>query len=89
MTTIVIFSPSTTQAFSFGLTLDGQLYNAMVTWNVHGERYYLNIYDNYTQLILSRPLIGSPLNYDINLIKGYFTSTLVFRQPTQQFEISP
>jgi hypothetical protein len=29
------------------------------------------------------------LTYDISLVSGYFTSTLVFRQPNMQFEVSP
>jgi hypothetical protein len=29
------------------------------------------------------------LTYDISLVSGYFDSTLVFRQPNQQFEVNP
>lgn len=29
------------------------------------------------------------LTYDISLVSGYFASTLVFRQPNQQFEVNP
>lgn len=29
------------------------------------------------------------LTYDISLVSGYFASTLVYRQPNQQFEVSP
>jgi hypothetical protein len=29
------------------------------------------------------------LTYDVSLVSGYFASTLVFRQPNAQFEVSP
>ena len=86
---VIVFNPSKLSAFTFNVTLDNQLYTITVTWNVYAERYFFNIYNNFNELALSRPLIGSPLNYDINLLKDFFTSTMVFRQSTQQFEIFP
>jgi len=88
MATIVQFNPSTTANFQFNATLDNVNYNIVITYIAYRENYYFNIYDANRNRVVSRPLIGSPLNYDINLVEGYFkTNKLVFREPTQQFEI--
>lgn len=89
MTTYVPFVPSAVNNFQFQPTLDGNQYTAIITWNLFGARYYLNLYDLKSNLVLSIPLIISPDNYDISMTKGYFTSTLIFRDSTQMFEISP
>jgi hypothetical protein len=60
MTTVVPFVPSTTAAFSFGLTLDGDPYNAVVTWSLFGQRFYLNLTASDGTQILTTALIGSP-----------------------------
>ena len=87
-TTFVDFQPSSLSNFQFQAILDGNSYNIVVTWNMYGLRYYVNIYTTSGTLVLCKPLIGSPLGYDISITKGYFTSTLVFRDQNQQFEIS-
>lgn len=90
MTTLTLFSPSPNIIFQFSPTLDNNTYNITVTWNLFGQRWYINIFNLSNTLILSTPLIGSPDNYDINLVAGIFmTSTLIFRQSTQNFEVSP
>lgn len=90
MTTFTDFSPSVAGPFQFEPELDGQTYSVIVTWNVYSQRWYVNIYDLSGNLIVSIPNIGSPLNHDINLVAGYFTtSTLIFRQANQQFEVNP
>lgn len=90
MTTYVDFAPLYTQAFSFQPVLDGQTYTCIVTWNLFGQRWYINLYDVTNALIVCTPLIASPNDYDINLVGGYFTtSTMVFREANQQFEVSP
>lgn len=89
MATIVPFAPTISAPFQFLATLDGVSYSIIVTWNVFGKRFYLNIYTQDGTLILARSLVGSPNDQDISLVIGYFTSTLVFRQDTQRFEISP
>lgn len=89
MTTYVQFTPSTTSPFQFQATLDGNVYNIIVTWNVYAQGYYVNIYDISNNIVVSLPLIGSPSNYNISLTAGYFTSTLIYRTANQQFEISP
>lgn len=156
MTTYVDFVPSTAAPFQFQATFDAAQYNVVVTWNEFGQRYYINVYDLASNLILARSLVssgaklaatfswasnyvtavtsgshnvpvgqmaaiqvsGTGLGYDgsfqalassptaltyvlasnpsapgngnvsqdINLLAGYFTSSLVFRGATQQFE---
>lgn len=75
--------------FEFLATLDRNTYNVIVTWSIYGERYYVNIFDTNNNRILTIPLIGSPNDYDISLVAGYFTSTLVYREKSRQFEITP
>jgi hypothetical protein len=92
MTTFVDFAPSDTSAppFLFQPTLDGVQYTLTVTWNMSGQRWYFNLYTLNNILILTKALIESPTDYDINLIMFYFAiSTLVFRGTTQQFEVTP
>lgn len=162
MTTFTQFAPTPQAPFSFMPTLDGQQYNAVVIWNLFGQRWYLNLYTLSNVLVLSIPLMPSPTpisilslswangfvtaatngphgfildatvdltisgcapdayngtvkalivdpqtiewplasnpgtatqvgvaSYDIDLVEGYFDSTLVFRDSTQNFEVSP
>lgn len=89
MTTYTNFTPSPTQNFSFNPTLDGNAYTAIVTWNVFGQRYYLNIYTTQGALIICTAIVGSPDDYSINLAAGLFTSSLLFRESSGQFEVSP
>jgi hypothetical protein len=87
---IINFTPSATSAFQFNPTLDGLPYVATCTWNIYGQRYYVNIYNSFNTLVMSRPIIASPDNYDINLLKGYFTtSSLVYRASSNNFIITP
>ena len=86
MTTYVNFTPSTNALFQFQATLDGNLYNVVITWSLAGQRYYINVYALDGTLIVAKPLVGSPLDYDINLVWGLFTnSTLIYRAPSRQF----
>lgn len=90
MTTFVPFTPTPTQAFQFTVTLDGEQYNLITTWSLYGRRWYFNLYTLQGVLFLSAALVGSPDDYDINLISGFFTtSTLIFRASTAQFEVNP
>ena len=90
MTTYIDFVQSNLTPFQFQPTLDGTTYVCTVTWNIFGQRFYLLCQTVAGDVIFNQALVGSPLGYDINLAGGYFTtSTLVFRQSTQQFEISP
>ena len=90
MTTIVNFDPNPFANFQFNPTLDGVDYIAICTWNLYGERYYLNIYNNNGTLIVTNPLIASPDDFDIDLVYGYFTtSKIVYRLSSNNIEISP
>jgi hypothetical protein len=86
-TNSIQFTPSSTAPFAFQVTLDGAKYSVIVTWNIYAQRYYVNIYTTGNVLIVSLPLIGSPLNYNISLTAGYFTTQLIYRAPTQQFQV--
>lgn len=82
------FQPATSlPPFQFQATLDGAIYTVQTKWNVTGQRWYVYIYDQSANLIVTLPMIGSPTNYDISLTDGYFTTTLVFRVATQSFEV--
>lgn len=162
MTTITPFVPNNRVPFAFQPTLDGQVYNVTVTWNLFGVRYYINVYSLAGVLVVAKAMVGSPdglaieglswangkafattslphgfkigttialtvtgcapdafngqiqafvtgpqtltwaiagdpgmatafgaVTYNISLVAGYFASTLVFRQSSQQFEVSP
>lgn len=60
MTTFINFVPSTVAPFSFQATLDGDQYNVVVTWNVFGQRFYVNVYAADGTLVVCRALVGSP-----------------------------
>ncbi len=89
MPTTTAFTPTSQSTFQFQATLDGAAYNVEITWNVTGQRWYVNVYGAADVLILSLPLIGSPPGYPISLTGGYFKSTLVFYQSTQTFVVTP
>ncbi|TKI08340.1 phage baseplate plug family protein [Martelella alba] len=86
-TTYIDFKSPTSGAFSFKPTLDGALYNATVTWNIFGQRWYLNIFDSNSTLVLTLPMVGSPADYDISLTAGYFTTKIVYRIANSQIEV--
>jgi hypothetical protein len=89
-TTVIPFTPTSTQAFQFGATLDGVAYTCTVTWNLSGQRWYLNIYTNQAVLVLSRALTASPPGVPYNLLFGYFlTTVMVFWDVTQTFQVTP
>lgn len=89
MATLTRFTPSPSSNFQFQPVLDGASYNAVVTWNYYGQRYYINIYTQQGVRVLSLPMVGSPDGYDISLTAGYFASTLVFRSSSQNIEVTP
>ena len=87
MTTIVPFNPTQIAPFQFSAQMDGASYTLVVTWNVYGKRWYISVYDQFNTRVLTLPLIGSPINYDIDLMAGYFSTPIVFRIGLQQFEV--
>ena len=88
MITYVKFQPSNAAPFIFSAVFDGIQYSISVTWNLTGLRYYVNIYGSDGVLVLSAPVVGSPTGFDVNIVSGYFKSTLVFRTLSNNFEIS-
>lgn len=92
MSTIIAFTPSNNSAppFSTQLTLDGTSYTGSAFWNFAGQRWYFSITDQSGNNIWTGALVGSPLNYDILLAPGIFTSsTLLYREDNGTFEVNP
>jgi len=82
------FNPAPDSAFQFRAVLDGNPYNIVVTWNIYGLRWYINIYTTQGALVYATPLVESPDGYDISMVNGVFATTLVFRDSAQRFEIN-
>lgn len=82
------FAPDSDVPFTFRAVLDGTPYNIVVTWNIYGKRWYINIYTTQGALIRSTPMISSPDGYDISMVDGLFSSTLVYRASLQRFEVN-
>lgn len=89
MTTFIQFTPSPIAPFQFQAVLDGTGYNVIITWNVYRRGWYLTAYQQNGIPVVARALVASPATYDISLVAGYFTSTLIFREGTENFEVSP
>lgn len=88
--TIIPFTPNNQTAFQFQATLDRTLYTGTVRWSLYGQRYYLNLTTLQGAQVANVALIGSPNDYDIDLVGGYFTtSSIVFREASQVFEVTP
>ncbi len=88
MATIIPFTPPTETQFQFQAILDGVQHTLFVSWNFAAERYYLTAYDTQGLMVASRPMIGSPSGYDIPIFGSLFTSSVVYREASSQFEIS-
>ena len=88
MSTKYSFPQDTRSAVTFNPTLDGETYTAKITWNVFGQRWYLSIYDSSLERILTTALIGTPSSFDLNLLRGYFTTTMVYRKAAGIIEVS-
>lgn len=90
LTTVIPFAPSPLAPFQFSAVLDGTTYNVTVTWNVYragGFGWYINVYQENGVVVFSRALIASPPGYNISMTAGYFTTSIVFLDQTQQFVI--
>lgn len=86
---VVPFVPTTNAPFQFQLTLAGSDYTAIVTWNLFGARFWFNLYTVQGVRVVSLPLAGSSLDYDLNLVEGYFDDVkVVYRAPSRQFEVT-
>lgn len=95
MTTSTAFTPTPLAAFQFQAVLDGDQYTVIVTWNVYRgggtgrDGWYITIQDANGTWIVTKALVASPATYDISLTAGYFSSTMVYREGTGNFEVSP
>ncbi len=89
MTTYVQFIQPINQAFQFQATLDGTQYLVTLPWSLYGQTYMIYITQLDGTLVFATILCASPDNYDINIVKNFFTSTLVYRDSTNTFEINP
>ena len=91
VTTFMPFQPqpNTSPPFQTAVTLDGATYALTCTWNLMGRWYFTIAAQNGTP-IYTGGLVGSPLNNDILLAPGIFqTSTILYRESTGNFEITP
>jgi len=68
MTTFITFSPPPNAPFQTNITLDGTLYTLLVNWNLFGQRWYVNLFNQTNTRILTLPLIGSQTAFSINSI---------------------
>ena len=76
--------------FSAIFTLDGVAYSGSVLWSIVAQRYYFQLTDQAGDVIWYGALIGSPLNADIPLAPGIFTtSVILFREDAGNFEVTP
>lgn len=66
--TSYLFQPNGQAPFQFQPILDGQSYNATVTWNIFGQRWYLNLFNGAGTRIFTRALIGSVTGINIQEI---------------------
>ncbi|WP_455387447.1 phage baseplate plug family protein [Petrachloros mirabilis] len=90
--TLIPFLPSnsTSPPFQTTVTLDGASYALAATYNIVGQRWYVSLTDLNSNLAWMGPLIGSPIGFDIPLAPGIFqTSTILYREDTNNFEVSP
>ncbi|UGC97730.1 hypothetical protein PQD17_gp17 [Pantoea phage PdC23] len=82
------FTGNETKAITFTPTLDGTVYNASVTWNIAAQRWYITITSGDGTRLITRPMVESPADRDINLLFGVFTSTLVWREINGVIEVN-
>jgi hypothetical protein len=88
-TIYIAFNPSSSSNFVFQCTLDGANYVVVVTWNLFGERYYINLYNTQQKLILCTAVVPSPNTFNISLTGSMFSDLLVYREASGNFEIIP
>jgi hypothetical protein len=53
------FSPSPLQNATFNPVLGGQTYVATITWNVYGQRWYLNLSDSNGNPVITTAVVAS------------------------------
>lgn len=84
------FTGNENQAINFTPSLDGVVYNASVTWNIAGQRWFITITGGNGVRYLTRPLIGSIASKPVNLLFGVFdVSTLVWLESDGIIQVVP
>jgi hypothetical protein len=84
------FTPNpATVPYNFFPTLDGNSYTGLVWWNIQGQRLYITLSDQQGNVIFTMPLIESPIDYNISLTQGYFTSIMVYQPDNAQILVIP
>jgi hypothetical protein len=83
VTTITPFSPSSTAnpPFQFQPTLDDAQYIVTTTFNIFGNRWYINVTDLSGNLLLTRPMIGSPPKTQASLTWANWMATASLDAP--------
>ena len=86
---ILAFDPTnaTFPPWSGKVTLDGSPYLLSAYWNTYAQRWYVQLTTHQGDVIQTTPLIGSPNDFDIPLFPGLFSTTVIYRESPQQFEI--
>ena len=79
MTTIIPFTPTNLAPFTFGPVLDGQPYNAIVTWALWGQRPYLNLFSASGPLVVTKAIVSSldPVSTPLTTIRGSYLASVV------------
>ncbi|MXV44319.1 hypothetical protein GS501_04570 [Saccharibacter sp. 17.LH.SD] len=80
--------PQSLPPFQFQTSFAEGLRSLSFYWNAAGERWYMNIQDSTGTTLLYAPLIASPVGYDINLIRSISSSSLIYREANQVFEVT-
>ncbi len=60
MTTIIPFIPSNIVIPTISMNLDGADYTVTVSWNVSAQRYYIDVYDQNGDWVITVPLVSTP-----------------------------
>jgi len=68
MTSYFPFQSSRSSAPLFMPTLDGQVYQCIVTWNIFGQRYYVNCYDGSGVRVFTVPMLETSAGHNIQMM---------------------
>lgn len=68
MPTYFPFRPTAQAAFTFQPVLDGNTYQAIVTWALFGQRYYLNLFSLDNVPVFSRPVVATLPSVDLQTL---------------------
>ena len=60
----------------------GTTFTVNILWSTFGQRWIVEVVDQNGQRVVTKPLIGNPASYPINILGGYFTSKLIYFDAT-------